>query len=56
MATRKKKIIDGKTYTSYGSYINKNIPLREAKQLRKEGWNAQVITEGKWYTLYRRKK
>jgi len=47
MTVRKKKTIDGKIYTSYGSYINKNIPLREAKHLRKEGWNARIIKEGK---------
>jgi len=56
MTVRKKKTIDRKIYTSYGSYINKNIPLREAKHLRKEGWNARIIKEGKWHTLYKRKK
>ena len=56
MTVRKKKIINGKTYTSYGSYNNKNIPLRESKHLRNEGWNATVVKEGKYHTLYRRKK
>ena len=50
------KVIQGKQFKSYGSYANKRIPLKEAKYLRQEGWNARVIKEGKWNTLYRRKK
>ena len=53
---REKKVINGKTYSSYGSYINKKIPLKEAKNLKNEGWKARVIKEGKWHTLYIRRK
>lgn len=52
---RRKKRINGKIYTSYGSYKNPSIPLREARGLRNEGWNARVVKEGSWHTLFRRK-